>query len=274
MMPCLKYCVQSIYRNIPVNRLIVVDGGSTDGTINFLRQFPNVIMVDDRKGNRATSRQIGINMVETEWFLFVDSDVILSNDWFIEAWKYVDNNVGAIQGIDKPIGDRSVSDFEEAMNKLREKLHKPLKENPHIIRGFTGDTLIRTTVVKDIKIPKFLHFYEDQYIRRFIENKGFKWIITQNPFCYHFKTIEEMIRDAFSSGFFGHIMGYIPARKSLVASFSIIPKVIYASMLKKNPLLLIGQIKFQFLYTLGVLKAWALVSSLYHNSLNFNCKCF
>jgi glycosyltransferase involved in cell wall biosynthesis len=262
LMPCLKHCVQSIYRNIPINRLIVVDGGSTDGTIDFLRQFSNVIIVDDSKGNRATSRQIGIKMVETEWFLFVDSDVILSNNWFNEAWKYVDDDVGAVQGVDKPIGDRSVSDFGEAMDKLRTRLHKPLKEHPSIIRGFTGDTLIRTSAIKDIKIPKFLHFYEDQYIRKFVENKGFKWIITQNPFCYHFKTIEEMIKDAFPSGFYGCKMSYISVRKSLIALLTIVPKVIYAFTLKKNPSLLMNQVKFQTLYTLGVLKAWASGSAL------------
>ena len=31
--PCLKECVESIFANLPVNRLIVVDGGSTDGTL-------------------------------------------------------------------------------------------------------------------------------------------------------------------------------------------------------------------------------------------------
>lgn len=85
--PCLGDCVHSIYKNVPLNRLIVVDGGSTDGTIEYLKKFPNVVIIDDSKGCRATARQIGIDMVETDWFLFVDSDVILSRNWFNEAWK-------------------------------------------------------------------------------------------------------------------------------------------------------------------------------------------
>ncbi|MEM2293774.1 MAG: glycosyltransferase family A protein [Nitrososphaerota archaeon] len=258
MKPCLPECVRSIYKNIPVNRLIVVDGGSNDGTIRFLKTFPNVTIIDDTKGNRATARQIGINAVKTEWFLFVDSDVILSNDWFNEAWKNVNYKVGAVQGFDYPIGDKSISDFGDAMEKLRKQLHKPVRQHPFVVRGFTGDVLIRTSIIKDIRIPPFLHFYEDQFIRRFIENKGFKWIITKNPFCYHYKTMNEMIKDAFPSGFFGYKMRFLTLRKSVTALFTIIPKVIYAFVLKRNPLMVKAQIKFQVLYTLGVLKAWCL----------------
>jgi hypothetical protein len=66
-----------------------------------------------------------------------------------------------------------------------------------------------------------------------------------------------MIKDAFPSGFYGCKMGYISVRKSLIALLTIVPKVIYAFMLKRNPSLLMNQVKFQTLYTLGVLKAWA-----------------
>lgn len=144
------------------------------------------------------------------------------------------------------------------MIRLRKQLHKPIKEHPFFIRGFTGDVLIRTSIIKDIRIPTFLHFYEDQFIRRFIENKGFKWVITQNPFCYHYKTINEMIKDAFPSGFLGYEMGYLTAKKSIIASFTIVPKTIYAFLLKRNLSIMKTQIKFQMLYTLGVLKAWSL----------------
>ncbi len=33
MKPCLKECLDAVYANVPVGRLLVVDGGSTDGTL-------------------------------------------------------------------------------------------------------------------------------------------------------------------------------------------------------------------------------------------------
>ena len=69
--PCLRECIESVYANVPVNRLIVVDGGSTDGTVDFLSKYPNVKFIYDLDGNRATSRQVGIGEVETEFLLSI-----------------------------------------------------------------------------------------------------------------------------------------------------------------------------------------------------------
>ena len=74
----LKECLESVYSNVPVARLIVVDGYSTDRTLQIIdgfdKKYHNVKVILD-KGNRATARQKGIAAVETDWFLFVDSDV-------------------------------------------------------------------------------------------------------------------------------------------------------------------------------------------------------
>ncbi|MDI6905191.1 MAG: glycosyltransferase family A protein [Candidatus Bathyarchaeia archaeon] len=73
----LERCLNSIYQNIPVNKLIIVDGYSKDNTLKILQEFnkkyKNIKVFLDN-GNRATARQKGIREVETEWFAFVDSD--------------------------------------------------------------------------------------------------------------------------------------------------------------------------------------------------------
>ena len=99
----LRECVQSIYDNVPVAHLIVVDGYSKDGTLAILNQFNekyhNVKIVFDRV-TRATARQKGISHVETDWFLFVDSDVVLCRDWYKKAQTYIQPDVGAVWGIE------------------------------------------------------------------------------------------------------------------------------------------------------------------------------
>ena len=99
----LSECLKSVYKNVPVNRMIVVDGYSTDKTVEIVRQFQkehgNVLLLQD-KGTRATARQKGIDNVETEWFMFVDSDAVLCSDWFRKAEKYMGQDVGAVWGIE------------------------------------------------------------------------------------------------------------------------------------------------------------------------------
>ena len=95
----LSKCLESIYRNVPVNRLVVVDAFSTDRTTaildEFSKQHGNVKIITD-KSSRGEARQRGIQEVETEWFMFVDSDVILCEDWFRKASIHIRKDVGAI----------------------------------------------------------------------------------------------------------------------------------------------------------------------------------
>ncbi len=183
--PCLRECVESVYANVPVNRLIVVDGGSVDGTLELLQKYPNVKVIDDSGGTRATARERGIRAVETDWHIHVDSDVVLSKDWFRKAWKLVDESVGAIWGAAVP-NEKHFFNITYAMSKLyrtgiRELLVKQMRSE----RAMMHDTLIRTEAVKDIRIPKDLHIWEDEYIGRHIRSKGYKFLKVIEPYCLH-----------------------------------------------------------------------------------------
>ena len=94
----LHKCLASIYENVPVKNLVVVDGFSTDRTLKIINEISEangnveVLKVD---GSRARAREKGIRRVSTDWFMFVDSDVILGRDWFRKAEKNVKSDVGA-----------------------------------------------------------------------------------------------------------------------------------------------------------------------------------
>jgi glycosyltransferase involved in cell wall biosynthesis len=177
----LSECLKSVYKNVPVNRLIVVDGGSTDKTLAIVREFQkkhgNILVLQDR-GTRATARQKGIDQVKTEWFMFVDSDAVLCKDWFKKAEKHLGQNVGAIWGIEV---------WSTIQNPVLLKTFLWITRKIFDLRGGTHDTLIRTDLVKDIEIPKFLHVFEDAYIKDWITQKGYKLIACYNPYCLHFR---------------------------------------------------------------------------------------
>lgn len=167
--PCLKESVESISRNLPVHCFIVVDSMSTDATIQSIEKYQKKagrtrFIRQDCKRGRA--REIGAKEVDTEWFAFVDSDVVLAENWFEEIRKYIRPKVGAIEG--------NVMTSQGKIQSIR----------PHD-RAYTNCTLIKTSLVEDIKIPKEMNFYEDQFIRKYIEGQGYEWIKVPKPCSIH-----------------------------------------------------------------------------------------
>jgi glycosyltransferase involved in cell wall biosynthesis len=178
----LYNCLDSLYKNVPVHRLIVIDGHSTDNTLlivnTYHQKHHNVEIIFDN-GTRASARQKGIMAVQTEWFMFIDSDVILCNNWFQKAIKNINPNVGAIWGTEI---------WSTIKNPKTLKLFLTITHKIAKIRGGTHDTLIRTIAVKDIQIPKKLHVFEDTYIKNHITQKNYKFITCYTPFCIHHRS--------------------------------------------------------------------------------------
>jgi glycosyltransferase involved in cell wall biosynthesis len=180
----LEKCLESVYQNVPVKQIIVVDGGSTDRTLQILNHFNdlfhNVKIIKDN-GNRATARQKGIENVTAEWFIFVDSDVVLCNNWHKKAMQHTNPRVGAVWGIEV---------WSTIQNPVALKLFLWVTRGIFSLRGGTHDTLIRTKAVDDIRIPKKLHVFEDAYIKKWIQKKDYSVIACYIPFCLHFRPRE------------------------------------------------------------------------------------
>lgn len=181
----LRECINSVYKNVPVKNLFIIDGHSTDSTAEIVKEFQekhgNVTFIQE-KGTRGTARQKAIQLIKSDWFMFVDSDVLLSRNWFAEAQKLIKDDVGAVWGIEiwsvLRESKKLLWFFERVTMKIFEK------------RGGTHDTLIRRRTVEDIKIPYKLHTYEDGYIKDWIEKKGYKVIGVYEPYCIHFRPDE------------------------------------------------------------------------------------
>ena len=177
----LEKCLKAIYENIPINNLLIIDGHSTDRTMNIVWQFKkkynNILIITD-DGTRATSRQKGVRHVKTDWFMFVDSDVVLCKDWYKKAKPFIEKNVGLIWGTEVWSTIRNPKTL-KAFLLVTRKIFE--------IRGGTHDALIRTNLVKDIIIPQRLHVFEDTYIKDWISKKGYLSIPCYNPFCIHYR---------------------------------------------------------------------------------------
>jgi glycosyltransferase involved in cell wall biosynthesis len=184
----LHECLKSIYENVPVEHLIIVDGSSTDSSLEIVRElnekYQNIDVITEN-GSRAKARQVGIHHVRTPWFMFVDSDVMLCKDWAERAEKCVKANVGAVWGL-------NIDVIPNMSDRFLLGLAASIAKECFKVRGGMHDTLIRSELVKDIKIPQQLHTYEDRYITNWIKQKGFKVISTDEAYCLHYGPNENL----------------------------------------------------------------------------------
>jgi glycosyltransferase involved in cell wall biosynthesis len=238
--PCLPETLQSLLNSSnrsDINiRLIVIDKDSTDGTIDLMKRFSelNPVILKDIKGNRATARQLGIENVKTPIFLFLDSDIILPEDWFEDALPYFDNdNVGALWGYTIPIKPEAV-EYNKKLQQIYNIDDKETRLKYASRRGLTHDTLIRAEAVRDIKIPEELHVLEDHYIRKYIESKGYEWVNSNNkPYCYHFRK-EGVGSNAYLDSYYGYYLKIYPLSWFLRHLFLFPLKLLYILLLSRD----------------------------------------
>lgn len=249
---CEKYLeksLESVYREIPVHHLIIVDGFSKDRTIEIVKRYSNVVIIQTKK-SLGKSREIGIKNVDTEWFAFVDSDVVLKRGWFNCTSSLVNTNIGAVEGLDRLVDPRRRA-FQEGMEKLRKTLGKTYHPKQSA-RAFTGDTLIRSNLVKDITIPNYLRVYEDQFIREHIEKQGYKWVKTDEYTCLHYDY--KPANRTVLAGEISYRAGYTQLMNQFLNMVKIFPKVLYAFHATRVWEMVPYQISWHFSYLKGSLQ--------------------
>lgn len=82
----LKDCLESVFAmQYPESRteLIVVDGGSNDGTAELCKEFPKIRFVIEKKRGLATARNIGANLARGSIVAYTDDDCVVDKYWLM-----------------------------------------------------------------------------------------------------------------------------------------------------------------------------------------------
>ena len=64
--------------------IVVVDSGSTDGTLEILKSFPRVRVFTRRFDSFAAQCNYGLQQVRTDWVLSLDADYVLTDELVTE----------------------------------------------------------------------------------------------------------------------------------------------------------------------------------------------
>jgi glycosyltransferase involved in cell wall biosynthesis len=192
----LDLCLKSILKEIPVNKIIIVDNFSQDETVNIAKKRRSMLIQTECGIGKA--RQILIEHVTTNYFAFIDSDVVLRSGWFdaVMAKMKSDSKIGEVSGLwfsDNP-QDRH---FWEVCWK---RIHP---DHPMWKRGYLINTLVKTEAVKGIEIPDQMNNYEDKFIRNFVISKGYSWAVAYQATCDHLMGESSFWKTCFGRKYYG-----------------------------------------------------------------------
>lgn len=224
----LERCLASIYKEIPVCHLIIIDGYSTDKTIEILEKFKSNyknIKIVQTNSKLGKAREIGIRMVDTEWFAFIDSDVILPEKWFEKMMKHT-NEAGEKTGAIESNHVHHYPDNTPKFPEFKGVVNQTLDGKRTDTRALTIGTIVKTTTVRDISIPEDLEIYEDEYIRRYVEERGYLWIKLPEPILDHYPNPKPW-KDAYLSGRYSIKYHFLSPRRIIFVSIFFPIKLLY-----------------------------------------------
>jgi len=200
-------------------------GLSSDFVEHVRSRIPVHCMLTSSVVGPARARQELMERVDTDWFAFVDYDVKLKPDWWSTVTGMAGPDVGGVEGLWSYLaGDKRVDDYTRAMARLSGFLRQESWRD-RIDRAFTGDTLVRTEAVRNIHVPN-IPVWEDEYIRRWVEKNGFKWLRTAHVVCDHLRTYN--LKPSYNVGRYGYYLGRLSTRTQLKRVAQLPVKVLFA----------------------------------------------
>lgn len=111
---CLAALVNQTY---PDERyeVIVVDNGSSDGTVSIVRDYPVTLVSETERQSSYAARNTGIEHASGEVLAFTDADVTVLPDWIesgVEALAETDG-LAAVYGRTVPVVDKPLNIYEK-----------------------------------------------------------------------------------------------------------------------------------------------------------------
>jgi glycosyltransferase involved in cell wall biosynthesis len=215
-----------IYREIPVNKLIAVDDRSTDDTLYILRQFGALVI--GGTGSLGAAREIGVRTVESEWFYFIDDDNLIPPHFHKTMSRYIDDKTAMICAVaDNPSGNWYAK-HEAIISRIYTVFRRPSAE---VRRGYTGATLVRTEAIKNINIPPVPRM-EDYYIKKYLEEKGWKTKIAADAHVIHHSRISDKAH--YFDGYYMHKFGFVSLRRMILAWLLSYPKTLLTTIISED----------------------------------------
>jgi glycosyltransferase involved in cell wall biosynthesis len=182
----IGFCLEAVYsqRAADAFEVVVVDSGSTDATLEIVRNFPaRIVQIPAETFHHAGTRNLAASLAEGEILVFLVADAIPASDTWLDALtaNFDDPEVGAVYGRQLPKPGASL-EREDALNALygeQRMVKDPAHRNGLGYRFYhfsDVNAAIRRSVWQAARFPEEMKVFEDMGIAKRILDLGWKII--------------------------------------------------------------------------------------------------
>lgn len=200
--PCLESISSQDYKDFEV---IVIDNGSKDGTIDFMREnYPQIRLIENKENlGSCKARNQGITISKGRWILTLDCDVILERDFLKKIMCFVkgsEESMGVFQPKILNTDRRTLYSCGVYLSWLRRfyDIGKGQIDNgqfntsEYIFGACSACALYKREMLEDIKEQtgyfdeRFFFLVEDVDLAWRAQRKGWQAVFLPEARCYHY----------------------------------------------------------------------------------------
>jgi len=208
LLPVVLSRTEGVIPSEVVGSKIIIDDHSTDDTVEVARSLGWEVY-DNPGSGIFDAFEAALHLVSSDFFISVEHDIILSKDWWRKISRYMeDDKVAVAQGVrvaTHPVLRKMDEYIIERCNEKRKNHCLSIDNN-----------LYHTKILRKFRV----NVHDHAKARKFLEGKGFKWIIDRSVISGHIRpTIHYLIEHDYRMH---KIMPQQDKRKNLAKSFMLL----------------------------------------------------